>query len=128
MNAINDRFFELRIKLGLKQGELADVLGVTKASVSQIESGKIGVSKKVRLILLQEYNVNPQWLDEGIGTMFMEESHEKELEQFIAEVLKVDDTDIRKRILMAIAKVPTEYWSHIAETVEIFVDTVIKNK
>ncbi len=125
MEEINERFFELRTALKLTQSEIGEVLGMKKAAVSQIELGRCGLSKRARLILLQTYNVNPDWLDNGIGTMFVEDlkGNEEDLSKFLSDVLQLDDSDIRKKIIMAMAKVPSEYWDAIAGTVETFVDT-----
>ena len=72
MSTVNERFFELRTALGLTQAELGDIIDIKKATISMIESGKANLSKRARLILLQTYNVNPDWLDNGNGSMFVE--------------------------------------------------------
>lgn len=125
MSTVNERFFELRTALGLTQAELGDIIGIKKATISMIESGKANLSKRARLKLLQTYNVNPDWLDNGNGTMFVEDlkGNEEDLSKFLSDVLQLDDSDIRKKIIMAMAKVPSEYWDAIAGTVETFVDT-----
>lgn len=125
MSTVNERFFELRTALGLTQAELGDIIDIKKATISMIESGKANLSKRARLKLLQTYNVNPDWLDNGNGTMFVEDlkGNEEDLSKFLSDVLQLDDSDIRKKIIMAMAKVPSEYWDAIAGTVETFVDT-----
>ena len=125
MSTVNERFFELRTALGLTQAELGDIIDIKKATISMIESGKANLSKRARLILLQTYNVNPDWLDNGNGSMFVEDlkGNEEDLSKFLSDVLQLDDSDIRKKIIMAMAKVPSEYWDAIAGTVETFVDT-----
>lgn len=125
MSTVNERFFELRTALGLTQAELGDIIDIKKATISMIESGKANLSKRARLKLLQTYNVNPDWLDNGNGTMFVEDlkGNEEDLSKFLSDVLQLDDSDIRKKIIMAMAKVPSEYWDAIAGTIETFVDT-----
>ena len=41
-----------------------------KAALSMIETGKAGLSARNRNILVQELNVNPEWLESGKGNMF----------------------------------------------------------
>ncbi len=70
---ISDRIKLLRTSLGLTQSQLADRFGIGKAAISMIETGKAGLSSQNRYILVQELNVNPNWLETGEGRMFNSE-------------------------------------------------------
>ncbi len=67
---MNARIKLIRKALGMTQEQLAQHLGIGKAALSMIETGRAGVSARNRNILVQELNVNPEWLDEGRGEMF----------------------------------------------------------
>ena len=54
----------------MTQEQLAQRLGIGKAALSMIETGKAGLSARNRNILVQELNVNPDWLETGKGNMF----------------------------------------------------------
>ncbi len=60
----------VRKELGLTQGVLAQKLGIGKSALSMIETGKTGLSERNKNILVQELNVNPEWLETGRGEMF----------------------------------------------------------
>lgn len=60
----------IRKALSMTQEQLAQRLGVGKAALSMIETGKSGLSSRNRNILIQDLNVNPDWLDTGEGEMF----------------------------------------------------------
>ena len=60
----------IRKALGITQEQLAQRLGVGKAALSRVETGKAGLSARNRNALVQELNVNPEWLDSGRGEMF----------------------------------------------------------
>ena len=60
----------IRKELKMTQEQLAQRLGIGKAALSMIETGKCGLSTRNRNILVQDLNVNPDWLDSGIGNMF----------------------------------------------------------
>lgn len=60
----------IRKALSMTQEQLAQRLGVGKAALSMIETGKSGLSSRNRNILVQDLNVNPDWLDTGEGEMF----------------------------------------------------------
>lgn len=67
---MNERVKLIRKKLGLTQELLAQRLGIGKAALSMIETGKAGLSSRNRNILVQELNVNPEWLETGQGEIF----------------------------------------------------------
>ncbi|HJA99348.1 MAG TPA: XRE family transcriptional regulator [Candidatus Alistipes avicola] len=65
-----DRIKLLRKAIGLTQEQLAQKLGIGKAALSMIETGKAGLSSRNKNILVQELNVNPEWIDNGTEPMF----------------------------------------------------------
>ncbi len=67
---INQRFREVRKELGFTQEQLAQRLGVGKAALSMIETGKAGLSSRNLNILVQEFNVSQDWMETGEGNMF----------------------------------------------------------
>jgi phage repressor protein C with HTH and peptisase S24 domain len=60
----------IRKRLGFTQEQLAQKLGVGKTALSMIETGKARLSSRNKNILVQDLNVNPEWLDTGQGEMF----------------------------------------------------------
>ncbi len=70
---INERFRQIRKKLEMTQEQLAQRLGVGKAALSMIETGKAGLSTRNLNIMVQEFNVNPEWVETGNGNMFSAE-------------------------------------------------------
>ena len=56
---MNTRVKLIRKQLGMTQEQLAQHLGIGKAALSMIETGKAGLSARNRNILVQELNVNP---------------------------------------------------------------------
>lgn len=64
------RVKQVRKELGLTQDLFAKALGVGKSALSMIETGKSALSERNKNILVQELNVNPDWIDTGKGEMF----------------------------------------------------------
>ncbi len=67
---MNLRVRALRKELKMTQEQLAQRLGIGKAALSMIETGKASLSNRNLNILVQEFNVNPEWLERGAGKMF----------------------------------------------------------
>ena len=55
----------IRKSLGMTQQQLAQRLGIGKAALSMIETGKATLTTRNKNILVQELNVNPEFLDSG---------------------------------------------------------------
>ncbi|MFI3290036.1 MAG: S24 family peptidase [Rikenellaceae bacterium] len=70
---VNERFRLIRKKLEMTQEQLAQRLGVGKAALSMIETGKAGLSSRNLNIMVQEFNVNAEWVETGNGEMFTAE-------------------------------------------------------
>ena len=73
MDAINERFIELRKVCKKTQTDFGKVLGISVSGISAIETGQRSVTEK-HLIMLSnwdEYNVNIDWLRTGKGDMFL---------------------------------------------------------
>ena len=60
----------IRTRLGLTQTQLAQRLGIGKTALSMIETGRAKLSTRNRNVLVQELNINPDWLDTQQGEMF----------------------------------------------------------
>ena len=57
----------IRKSLGMTQQQLAQRLGIGKAALSMIETGKAALTARNKNILVQELNVNPEFLESEIG-------------------------------------------------------------
>ncbi len=60
----------IRKELKLTQEQMAQHFGIGKAALSMIETGKCGLSTRNKNILVQDFNINPDWLETGKGNMF----------------------------------------------------------
>lgn len=60
----------IRKSLGMTQQQLAQRLGIGKAALSMIETGKAALTARNKNILVQELNVNPEFLESGREPMF----------------------------------------------------------
>ncbi len=60
----------IRNELKMTQEALASRMGIGKSALSMIETGRAALSERNKNILMQEFGVNPDWLDTGKGPMF----------------------------------------------------------
>ena len=68
---MRERLKLIRKELGMTQEMLAQKLGIGKSALSMIETGRAALSERNKNILVQELNVNPEWLEMGKGRCFL---------------------------------------------------------
>ncbi|BCD62247.1 hypothetical protein NitYY0826_C1123 [Nitratiruptor sp. YY08-26] len=74
MEFYGDRIKKIRQELGLSQSELAQKLGIHKQMVSDVERGKQkSFNPQIEKKLISFFSLNPHWLLEGRGEMFMKD-------------------------------------------------------
>lgn len=84
----NERVKQLRKFLDLTLEKFGDRLGVTKVAISNIENGKRAVTEQMSKAICREFNVNDDWLRNGVGDMF------KQRDGSFSEILsELDDSD-----------------------------------
>lgn len=68
---MNERIRELRRRLKLNQTEFGARIGLTQKPVSEMEQGG-NVTERNFNAICQTFNVNPEWLRDGVGEIFIE--------------------------------------------------------
>lgn len=68
----NERLKEIRKSLDLTQREFSDALDIKQGSYSDVERGKAGISAVLLKNLIRRFRINPLWLCEGEGEMFID--------------------------------------------------------
>lgn len=67
---MNERLKELRNVLNLSGEKFGQRLGVTRASISNIENGNRSLTEQMIKAICREFDVNEDWLRNGVGEMF----------------------------------------------------------
>lgn len=67
---VNKRLKELRKTLRLNQEDFGNRLGVTKASISRLESGINNFTEQMIKSICREFNVDYLWFTTGVGEVF----------------------------------------------------------
>ena len=81
---MKERIRELRKHLNMTMDEFGARIGLSKAAISLIESGRNGARDQTIFAICREFGVNEQWLRTGEGEMF-EQTRETVLDKLCAE-------------------------------------------
>lgn len=101
---MKDRLKELRTCLDLSMEKFGSKIGVTRSTISKLESGTINFTEQTLLSICREFRVNYFWLTEGIGEMFS--GTPQTVVEGIAEDYNLDDID--KKIIEKYLDLPPE--------------------
>ena len=117
---MNERFKELRKFLKLSQEEFGKRIGITKASVSRLESGENNPSDQTVMLICNGFNVDETWLRTGEGEMFRERSMEDALTDFMKDLSFEGDESFKKRFIQAITQMSDEGWKNFEKWLNEF--------
>ena len=69
----NERVNIIRKEAKLTMEKFGERLGVTKSSISNIEAGRHTLTDQMIKAICREFNVNEEWLRDGIGEMYIKD-------------------------------------------------------
>lgn len=116
MDAINERFREVRGMLNLSQDEFASAASRTRSEIKNIEYGKTCPKEEVIVSVCKAHNINPIWLRTGAGEPFVPLSRSEELAAIFAAVQIGDDA--KSRLIKAMARMPDDAFPKFLEFIE----------
>lgn len=111
----NERVKILRKELNLTQDDFGSRIGVTKASISNIEKGQRNLTDHMFKSICREFNVNPDWLRTGEGDIFVTMSRYENIAAFMGELMQEEEDSFRVRLIGILAELPEEKWAVLAE-------------
>lgn len=110
---IRDRISMVRELKKKSQEEFGSILGVTKSTISLLETKKREPSERLIRDICREFNVNEEWLRSGTGgkeNIFIPEDV-----QYFQNVEKLgsEKNEFKKFYLNMMMRLPDEYWDYI---------------
>lgn len=79
----------------MTQADLANILKIKQSTVSMIENGNTELTDRNKEILIEKLNVNPDFLENGNGPIFLPELPEDEFSRIISEIEESEDEFIK---------------------------------
>lgn len=88
--------------------EFGKRIGFGKSAISEVENGNNAMSKQMKTAICKEFNLNEDWLMEGIGDPERKLTEDESLAQFVGKTLFEQDETDDKVILRWVASLPKE--------------------
>lgn len=108
---------------GLTRTEFGKRINLSQPTISNLMKGTQNPSDRTLIDIADKFNVREDWLRTGEGPMRMERTREEELQAFFANVLK-DNVPNRKEIILALSKMPAEWWEATSRMIVEAVDAI----
>lgn len=104
------RIKTIRKNAGVTQAEFAEVLGLSRSMISQVEAGMQVFSDRSLRDICRIYGVNETWLRTGEGEPYVPKTRNDRIAEFLNEIMAEEDASIRRRWIEAFASLPLEAW------------------
>lgn len=115
---MNKRLRELRKSLKLTQQDFGSKIGLSNASIGNIENGIINLTDRNVSLICSTYNVNESWLRDGKGEMFNPMTEDEEL-SYLLGALMAEDCDYKKKFIKSMLELEDELdWMIVTNLVE----------
>lgn len=114
----NERVKSIRKECNLTLEKFGQKLGVTKASMSNIENGNRSVTEQIRKAICREFDVDYIWLTTGEGEMFIEHSSDDmAIAEKITNTLLSGESEFAKSVFKILANYSLEDWKALEHVV-----------
>ena len=113
-----ERIREVRKYLEMSQEEFGNKLGVSRDVIKNIELDRLKKPEQKEPLLkliCKEFGVNENWLRFGDGEMFQPHSTDEKLAGFMGALMKCDDSDPVKKLLIGFVELLPEEQEQMKE-------------
>ncbi len=107
---MKDRIKKIRRELDLTQQEFADRIGIKRGGVANYEIGRNEPADSVISLICREFNVNEQWLRDGTGEMFIEQTRDEQIASFVGSIQASADDSFKKRFISMLSALDESEW------------------
>lgn len=111
----------LRKEMGMNQSEFGAAIGLKQRTISEIESGSANLTERNFNAICEKFNVNPNWLRNGEGEIFLPDTVETYIDKVVAKKnLSAED----KALIKSMIELPPEARKAFVDWAEKLVEEV----
>lgn len=110
---MHERLKKLRKALDLTQQEFADRIGSKRNTVAKYETEANTPSAAVVSLICREFNVNEDWLRDGVGDMFLPIDRNADIAKLTKQLLNEESDSFKNRFVSMLANLTVEEWEFL---------------
>lgn len=118
---IRDRFKLVREVLGLSQAEFGQRLSLERSTISLIERKQRNLTERTIKDVSREFRIDPLWLDNGEGEMFLEQEEDDEVTKFLAKVA-FGENEFHQNLFKTFARMDQSEWDALEGIVDKYLE------
>lgn len=107
---MNERLQQLRKQKGLSRQAFGEMIGVSGDVINNLERGRVEIKDDKVKLICSIFNVNEEWFVDGIGDMFVQQTRDEVISQFIGNVQLDEDDNFKKRFISMLARLDESDW------------------
>lgn len=108
---MNDRIKQLRLACNLSQDAFAKKLGLkSRGKIANLEFGKTIPDKEFLELMCFTFNANIEWLEYGVGEMFVQKTRSETIAEFAGNLMKEEEESFKRRLVEALAQLEEDEW------------------
>lgn len=118
---MNKRIKVIRKELNLTLEKFGQRIGVTRAAISNIETGNRKVTDQMCRSICREFNIREEWLRYGTGEMFENLSDEEKVASILGKIFTDKDSEIydfKMAVFRELGKLEEKDWAVIQRLVD----------
>ena len=110
---MNERLKKLRKALDLTQQEFADRIGIKRNSFANYETGRNTPIDAIIVSICREFNVNEDWLRDGVGDMFLPTDRNANIAKLTKQLLNEESDSFKNRFVSMLANLTIDEWEFL---------------
>ena len=106
---MHNRILEVRKSEALSRAAFGERIGVSGDVINNLERGRVEIKDHIIKLICREFNVNEEWLRNGIGEMYIEMDDEDRMMEDLGRILGSGST-FQKRFVRAFLTMTDAEW------------------
>ena len=106
---MHNRILEVRKSEALSRAAFGERIGVSGDVINNLERGRVEIKDHIVKLICREFNVNEEWLRNGIGEMYIEMDDEDRMMEDLGRILGSGST-FQKRFVRAFLTMTDAEW------------------
>ena len=99
MENIRKRLKNIRLDNKLSQKEFGNYINISQSQIASYESGHRSITKRVIDDICREFNVNKEWLVNGIGSPYYINESDNLISNALAEITLTDNDKLKEAVI-----------------------------
>ena len=123
MQNIGERIKQIRKAANLPQWKFAETINLKQTTIAMIEINRRNATDRIIADICRVYGCSESWHRTGKGSMIEEKNIDEELAAWAGKMLSCDDSDFKKKFLVALSNLEEDDW----KTIEKFCRLVLED-